>query len=548
MSACGGPGTKALRSALVASVAIAFLAGMATSADAYSYYRAQYRSYYQPPATIRSFKKPRAVKTDNPQKAAKAPNPEKDGFADVPKGGVLQIAVSIGSQRLSLYRDGVRVVQSPVSTGTASNPTPTGVFSVIEKDRFHRSNLYGNAPMFFMQRVTWSGIAMHEGMLPGYAASHGCIRLPRDFAARLWPTTKLGVRVVITRGEVAPVDFQHPTLFAPMPKPAEPKVAKIEPSDGAKPGRPIRMAETTTTTANDAVAELPDRAPDAPRVKPAAPAIDAPKPSDPAAAPVELRAADDVKLLSPQTAEAAPDEDSVKATGTVDPARPEGAPPIVLPELRKAVEAPQAPEPPNPAQAMPATPATPTPAGAAPAADPVKPGPSLTDPPKPTAPRMKSADQPIKRTGQVAVFVSRKEKKIFVRQGFIPLFEMPITIEHPDQPLGTHVFTAMGLTGEGAGMRWNLITIPTDGSRPVEQKSTRSRAGDSKKKPKELPKPVVETKAPSTAAEALNRIQMPKEVVERVSEILSPGSSLVVSDEGLGRETGRYTEFIVLTR
>ena len=266
MSACGGPGTKALRSALVASVALAFVASIATPADAYPYYRAQYRSYYQPPATIRSFKKPRAVRTDNPQKAAKATNPEKDGFADVPKGGVLQIAVSIGSQRLSLYRDGVRVAESPVSTGTASNPTPMGVFSVIEKDRFHRSNLYGNAPMFFMQRVTWSGIAMHEGLLPGYAASHGCIRLPRDFAARLWPTTKLGVRVVITRGEVAPVDFKHPTLFAPMPKPAEPKVATIDPSDGAKPGRLIRMAETTTTTANDAVAELPDRAPEAPRV------------------------------------------------------------------------------------------------------------------------------------------------------------------------------------------------------------------------------------------------------------------------------------------
>ena len=384
-------------------------------------------------------------------------------------------------------------------------------------------------------------------MLPGYAASHGCIRLPRDFAARLWPTTKLGVRVVITRGEVAPVDFKHPTLFAPMPKPAEPKVAMIEPSDGAKPGRPIRMAETTTTTANDAVAELPDRAPDAPRVKPAAPAIDAPKPSDPEAAPVELKAADDVKPVSPQTAEAAPDEDSVKATGTVDPARPEGAPPIVLPELRKAVEAPQAPEPSKPVQAMPAAPA-PTPAGAAPAAaDPVKPGPSLTDPPKPMAPRMKSADQPIKRSGQVAVFVSRKEKKIFVRQGFIPLFDMPITIEQPDQPLGTHVFTAMGLTGDGAGMRWNLITIPTDG-RPVEPKTTRSRSGDSKRKSKELPPPVVEAKAPSSATEALNRIQMPKEAVERISEILIPGSSLVVSDQGLGRETGRYTEFIVETR
>jgi len=143
------------------------------------------------------------------------------------------------------------------------------------------------------------------------------------------------------------------------------------------------------------------------------------------------------------------------------------------------------------------------------------------------------------------VFVSRKEKKIFVRQGFIPIFDMPITIENPDQPLGTHVFTAMGFTDNGAGMRWNLITIPQG---HVEQKPAKPRLGDSKKKSKETPKPVVETKAPSTAAEALNRIQLPKEAVERISELLIPGSSLVVSDEGLGRETGRYTEFIVLTR
>jgi len=159
---------------------------------------------------------------------------------------------------------------------------------------------------------------------------------------------------------------------------------------------------------------------------------------------------------------------------------------------------------------------------------------------------MKAADQPAKRTGQVAVFVSRKEKKIFVRQGFIPLFDMPIVIEEPDQPLGTHVFTATAVTEDGAGMRWNLMTIPTDPSAPVvEQKDTRNR---SKEPPKGLPKPAVQLKRPSNAAEALERIQMPKGAVDRIGELLIPGSSLVVSDEGLGRETGRYTEFIVLTR
>jgi hypothetical protein len=161
------------------------------------------------------------------------------------------------------------------------------------------------------------------------------------------------------------------------------------------------------------------------------------------------------------------------------------------------------------------------------------------DPSKPAAPRVKSAEQPVKRTGQVAVFVSRKEKKIFVRQGTVPMFDMPIVIEEPDAALGTHVFTAMAVTDDGAGMRWNLMTIPTDGSMLEREGRRRFR---------EPPRLVYSSKPPSTAAEALNRLQMPKEALDRIGELLIPGSSLVVSDEGLGRETGRGTEFIVLTR
>src|SRR5262245_64831807 len=102
---------------------------------------------------------------------------------------------------------------------------------------------------------------------------------------------------------------------------------------------------------------------------------------------------------------------------------------------------------------------------------------------------------------------------------------MPITIDIPDQPLGTHVFTAMAFTDNGAGMRWNLITVPNQ-PRPLGEPEPR-------RKSKEPPKPV-HMKPPSSAAEALNRIQMPKEAAERIGELLVPGSSLVVSDEGLG--------------
>ena len=105
------------------------------------------------------------------------------------------------------------VAHSRVSTGTPGHPTPTGVFSIIQKDRWHRSNLYGNAPMSFMQRITWSGVAMHQGIVPNYPASHGCIRLPEAFARQLWATTKMGARVIVARGDVTPVAIAHAKLF-----------------------------------------------------------------------------------------------------------------------------------------------------------------------------------------------------------------------------------------------------------------------------------------------------------------------------------------------
>src|SRR5262249_37255175 len=122
-------------------------------------------------------------RTDHPNAAAPA--------------GPLLAVVSIARQRIHVY-DGTRLVaQSPVSTGMVGYRTPTGVFSILQRSRHHRSNLYSNAPMPYMQRLTWSGVALHAGALPGYPASHGCIRLPHQFAAELWGMTKVGTRVVV---------------------------------------------------------------------------------------------------------------------------------------------------------------------------------------------------------------------------------------------------------------------------------------------------------------------------------------------------------------
>ena len=155
---------------------------------------------------------------------------------------------------------------------------------------------------------------------------------------------------------------------------------------------------------------------------------------------------------------------------------------------------------------------------------------------------MKSAITPPRCARQKLSEELAAKKKIFVRQGMTPMFDMPVVIDDPDRPLGLHVFTALGATEDGSGMRWNLMTVPTDGIIYEDYRRMSRRRG---REP--APMPVVSSKPPSTAAEALDRVQMPREAVDRINELLIPGSSLVIADDGLGRETGRATEFIVLT-
>ena len=428
-----------LRNILGMGVALAVLAGLSGSAEA---------------ASRKSQTYPRASKREA----------EKNPFGDLSKS-TLQLVVSIGQQRVTLYGNGVRVAEVPISTGTPDRPTPTGVFSIIEKDRWHHSNLYGNAPMYYMQRLTWSGVAMHEGILPGVPASHGCIRMPHDFAARLWGLTRLGVRIVVVRSEVVPHDFSHPSLFAPKPKP-EP-----EPTPADSPiSADGRIAGLRPTLAVDAVLVTPTD------IETAASAADG----------------TETTVAPPANARTAGDKRGEAASPIDDPARPRAG-----------------------------------------SGDPRKPAP------------LKKADEPVKRSGQVAVFVSRKEKRIFVRQGFVPLFDLPVEIADPDRPLGTHIFTAIEFQDAGSRMRWNVMSISGEPSHAADRNGDTRRKSGRNREPALAP--VVEARPPSPA-QALGRIQMPPEAVDRIGELLIPGSSLVISDEGLGRETGRYTEFVVLTR
>src|SRR6202166_3178050 len=191
-----------MQTSLIAFAAFILSAGIA---HAQLLFWPQYTSW---PGHYAPFKHKHHHRQTNSESAKKA-RPE-----DPPKGP-LQIIISIADQRISLFDNGTLIARSSVSTGPPGHPTPLGVFSVIGKQRWHRSNIYSAAPMPYMQRITWSGIALHAGVLPGHPASHGCIRLAHGFAIRLWHLTKRGTRVIIAHDDVQPVEITNPHLFKP---------------------------------------------------------------------------------------------------------------------------------------------------------------------------------------------------------------------------------------------------------------------------------------------------------------------------------------------
>ena len=508
-------GTAAWRAALLAGVA-ALIVGQADPADAQV--RKAKRSYSQ----------------------SKKDVPIRHPFGENMPKGPLQLVVVIGDQRAILYSNGIRVADTKVSTGTASHPTPTGVFSIIQKNRWHRSNLYGNAPMYYMHRLTWSGIALHEGHLPGFAASHGCVRMPTDFVSRLWNVSRMGMRVVVVRNEVAPREFSHAKLFTPAVKPPDNTPRVSQAIDGLRPALAteapaplIRVAEAQPSPAEATASDAPETAASAP-----APQAGAPKAAATGTAGIE--------------APPPPAYDQPVTTSSVTaPTLPTSA----VPAPTSAV--------PAPTSAVPSPTVAPAPADVPPAvapaavvatvvtAEPEKPAVDADEVPLPRpAPLRTRAAEPSKLSGQVAVFISRKEKRIYIRHAFVPLFDMPIEIANPDKAFGTHTYTALEVADGGARMRWNVISLEPAGPPPVRGRKAAPKASAKNAKGKAVQQvAAAPPKVPfSDAAEALDRVTIPQEALDRVGELLTPGSSLIISDEGLGRETGRYTEFIVETR
>lgn len=151
-----------------------------------------------------------------PRAAAAVPVSDGEWHPELAPSGPVVTVVSLDEQRIHVYRNGIAIGVAPISSGRRGYETPQGVYTILEKDRDHRSSLYDDAPMPFMERLTWDGVALHGGVLPGHPASHGCIRLPVAFAEQLFAITQRGDTVIVAGSPGSPLNLLHPGALAPI--------------------------------------------------------------------------------------------------------------------------------------------------------------------------------------------------------------------------------------------------------------------------------------------------------------------------------------------
>jgi hypothetical protein len=341
-------------------------------------------------------------------------------------GEPIMAIVSIKTQRVTFYDADGWILRAPVSTGTTGRETPAGVFAVIEKDKDHHSTLYDDAWMPNMQRITWNGIALHGGPLPGYAASHGCVRMPFGFAEKLFEKTRIGMRIIISPDNAEPVEFSHPALFVPKAEAvaAAPSRAETLAREAAEAAGTVDETKKIAATAARETASLTSSLRKLQGLKTRADAELAYAARTLAAAKTdEAKArAEDVKQKAAAKA--------ADAGTQLDTART---------EAKSKLDA------------------------AAAAKDAAKAAQTRKADTAKAASEAKLALEP------VSVYISRATKKLYVRRNthkpapdgggevFDTTIEVPVTIRNPDKPIGTHVFTAVARND--TGLRWTAVTI-----------------------------------------------------------------------------------------
>jgi hypothetical protein len=400
--------------------------------------------------------------------------------------------VSLHNQRITVYDANGWILRAPVSSGQNGRETPAGIFSVIQKEAEHYSNLYDDAFMPNMQRITWSGIALHGGALPGYPASHGCVRMPFDFAARLFDATRLGLRVIVAPTDVAPVEIAHPALFQPKPGAGALAAARTAEADEA-----ARKTDQARLAAGTAFREA-------------------------AQAMVPVRVAENLKLRAEAQLAAAE-----TALGSAIPAEAKAQAERDKAQASAGIAALQVQLAGAKAELQPKLDAVTRTREAAVIAETAR------------AAAAEAGRQVARQLEPVSVLISRKTQRLYVRQAFEPILDSPVTILDADRPIGTHVFTAMERTDSDTNMRWSVVSLDSGRSHDdtVEPRG-RARGG-----PGRDVEPMLTD--PGSAKTALDRIVIPQDALDRIAG-MAPRSSLIITDEALSSETGKGTDFVVL--
>lgn len=468
---------------------------------------------------------PAVAETRN-KAARKAPEPE----ATLTGPAVLAV-VSLRDQRISVYDAAGNAVRARVSSGQTDYETPVGVYSILQRNKDHYSNLYDDAQMPFMQRLTWSGIALHAGALPGYPASHGCVRLPYSYAEKIFGLAKIGTRVVVARENIAPSEISHPLLFKPTASGVQASATPIgyEPEGQGEPAPfmpdlrnwPERQAllEKLRAVASTKAAEADAAAPELEELKKVLKEREAAR----AKTVKALKRAEKGKskadgwVASVDKRAAAAKTDRARKSAETEGAKAAAA----AEKANQAFNDAKAKDDAAAAELAQATDAF-----------------NVADAVKRKA--TQAAKEARRKTLPVSVFVSLKTQRVYVRQGHEAVLDSPVSIADPDIPIGTHTFTAVDFKGNGDDVRWNVVTLLPRQADDFDDgwshsKSRRASGSD-------IPPPTdVEA-----AKAALDRITLSPEIVSKLSEYVWPGSSLIVSDEELSKETGEATDFVVL--
>jgi hypothetical protein len=415
-----------------------------------------------------------------------------ESIASRAAGEPIMAIVSLHNQRITIYDANGWILRAPVSSGQKERETPAGIFSVIQKDADHHSNLYDDASMPHMQRLTWSGIALHGGALPGYPASHGCVRMPFDFAERLFDVTELGMRVIVAPTDVAPIEIAHPAL--PFSKPDDGALAAAR---AAEADEASRNADQARLAAGKAFREVTQA------MVPVRVAENLKRRTDMQLATAETSLGSAISAEAKEQAER-DKQQAVKMIADLE-AQLATAKAELQPKLDAVTTARQA----------------------------------LVTAEAARVTAVEAARQVAGDREPVSLLISRKTQRLYVRQALAPVFESPVTILDADRPIGTHIFTALERKTGDTNMRWNVVSLA--GSRlPIRPVESRGRAGGVHGRDV-APGPA----DPDDAKSALDRIVIPQEVLDRIAGI-APRSSVIITDEALSSETGKGTDFVVI--